>query len=434
MTRAMKDSGIEWIGMIPEHWNVIKAKYIIMQNDGGVWGDEPIEGLENKIVLRSTEQTIDGKWNILEPATRYLNNIPYKAAKIKKGDLLITKSSGSSLHIGKTTLADEYFDTHECYYSNFLQRIHPNNKILAQYLWYIYNSPISREQFVYHQNSTIGIGNINSTDIENIIIPLPKREEQYAIITYLDKKCGEIDAITAKIQEQITTLEEYKKSVISEAVTKGLNPSAPMKNTSNQYWNVIPRNWKLSDIKYLFEIIKRIAEKEGFDILSVTQRGLKIKDISNNEGQIANNYSGYQLVYPTDYVMNHMDLLTGWVDCSKYFGVTSPDYRVFRLRNKENDLTYYKYVFQCCYLNKIFYSLGAGVSNLGRWRLQTDSFNNFMIPVPPIEEQKEIAEYLDAKCTEIENTIEDKQKQIETLEEYKKTLIYEYVTGKKEIA
>ena len=222
MTRAMKDSGVEWIGKIPENWSVLKAKYVIMQNDGGVWGDEPIEGLENKIVLRSTEQTIDGKWNIFEPATRYLNNVPYKAAKIKKGDLLITKSSGSSLHIGKTTLADEYFDTHECYYSNFLQRIHPNNKILAQYLWYIYNSPISREQFVYHQNSTIGIGNINSTDIENIIVPLPKKEEQYAIITYLDKKCGEIDAITAKIQEQIATLEEYKKSVITEAVTKGL--------------------------------------------------------------------------------------------------------------------------------------------------------------------------------------------------------------------
>lgn len=132
---------------------------------------------------------------------------------------------------------------------------------------------------------------------------------------------------------------------------------------------------KLADIKYLFEIVKRIAGEEGYDILSVTQRGLKIKDISNNEGQIANNYSGYQFVYPTDYVMNHMDLLTGWVDCSSMFGVTSPDYRVFRLRDKNNNnLEYYKYVMQCCYLCRIFYSLGQGVSNLGRWRLQTSSF------------------------------------------------------------
>ena len=169
--------------------------------------------------------------------------------------------------------------------------------------------------------------------------------------------------------------------------------------------------------------------------ISVTQKGLKVKDISTNEGQIAESYAGYQFVYPTDYVMNHMDLLTGWVDCSTMFGVTSPDYRVFRLRDKENnDLTYFKYVMQCCYMSRIFYSLGQGVSNLGRWRLQTSAFNNFMIPVPPLEEQCEIAEYLDTKISEIDTIIADKQKQIETIEEYKKSLIFEYVTGKKEVS
>lgn len=161
---------------------------------------------------------------------------------------------------------------------------------------------------------------------------------------------------------------------------------------------------------------------------------MKIKDISRNEGQIAESYANYQFVYPTDYVMNHMDLLTGWVDCSKYFGVTSPDYRVFRLKDKKNNLNYYKYIMQCCYMDRIFYSLGQGVSNLGRWRLQTESFNNFQIPVPPAKEQEQIAKYLDEKCIEIENIILDKQQQLETLEQYKKSLIYEYVTGKKEVS
>ena len=105
----------------------------------------------------------------------------------------------------------------------------------------------------------------------------------------------------------------------------------------------MPQGWKLVDIKYLFDIVKRIAGKEGYDVLSVTQKGLKVKDITSGDGQLADNYSGYQFVYPTDYVMNHMDLLTGWVDCSEFFGVTSPD-------KAANNLVYYKYVMQCCYM------------------------------------------------------------------------------------
>lgn len=206
-----------------------------------------------------------------------------------------------------------------------------------------------------------------------------------------------------------------------------------MKDSGSVYWKYIPANWGLSDIKYLFEIVKRIAGKEGYDILSVTQKGLKIKDMSKNTGQIAESYANYQFVYPTDFVMNHMDLLTGWVDCSKYFGVTSPDYRVFRLKDNRNNLNYFKYVMQCCYMNKIFYSLGRGVSNLGRWRLQTESFNNFKIPVPPYEEQQKISKYLDEKLLEINNIMNQKKNQLETLNQYKKSLIYEYVTGKKEV-
>ena len=207
-----------------------------------------------------------------------------------------------------------------------------------------------------------------------------------------------------------------------------------MKRTDSDVWSEIPVNWELKDIKYMFEIVKRIAGKEGFDVLSVTQRGLKVKDITSGDGQLADSYSGYQFVYPSDYVMNHMDLLTGWVDLSTMFGVTSPDYRVFRLRDKTNNsLDYYKYVMQCCYMNKIFYSLGQGVSNLGRWRLQTSSFNNFKIPVPPTKEQTVIADYLNYVIEETNAIIDAKKEQLETLEEYKKSVIYEYVTGKKEV-
>lgn len=193
-------------------------------------------------------------------------------------------------------------------------------------------------------------------------------------------------------------------------------------------------NWSLSKIKYMFQIKKDIAGQEGYTVLSITQRGVMPKNLSKNEGQIAADYSNYQKVSPGDFAMNHMDLLTGWVDVSKYSGVTSPDYRVFVLNDTENhERRYYLYLLQMCYFNRIFYGLGQGVSGMGRWRLQTDKFLNFEILVPPLKEQIAIADYLDKKCAEEDAIIDKKERLITELEKYKKSLIFEYVTGKKEV-
>lgn len=169
-------------------------------------------------------------------------------------------------------------------------------------------------------------------------------------------------------------------------------------------------------------------------VLSVTQRGIVPKDISKNEGQMATDYSNYQMLNIGEFVMNHMDLLTGWVDVSKYNGVTSPDYRVFMLNDESiSNSRYYLYMFQMCYFNKIFYSLGQGVSEFGRWRLQADKFLDFQVLVPSYEEQGEIADYLDTRIKEIDLLIMAKEKLVLELQEYKKMLIYEYATGKKEV-
>ena len=148
---------------------------------------------------------------------------------------------------------------------------------------------------------------------------------------------------------------------------------------------------------------------------------------------MAQSYEKYQIVNKGDFAMNHMDLLTGWVDISKYDGVTSPDYRVFTLKDKNMERKYFLYVFQSYYKNKVFYGFGQGVSNMGRWRLPAVNFNKITIPVPPIEEQEKIVNYLDLKCNQIDKLIEIKQQKIEKLNEYKKSLIYECVTSKKEI-
>jgi type I restriction enzyme S subunit len=171
-------------------------------------------------------------------------------------------------------------------------------------------------------------------------------------------------------------------------------------------------------MKTLFEIRKRIVGEEGYDVLSVTQKGLRIKDIESNEGQLSMDYSKYQLVEPGDFVMNHMDLLTGWVDIATVSGVTSPDYRVFSTRTPSlvHD-TYFLYVFQNSYKQKVFYTLGQGASQLGRWRLPSEQFYDFILPFPPRQEQVAIGSFLDRETRKIDALLEEQQALIELLNE-----------------
>lgn len=429
--REMKDSGIQWLREYPANWNLIKIKYCLKER---VEKNNPVRttdilSLTAKQGVIPYDQKEGGGNKPKEDVSAYRLAYP--------GDIVMNSMNILSGSVG---LSNYFGCVSPVYY--MLRPIDKSEDV--RFYNYIFQSTVFQRSLYGLGNGILikesGNGKLNTIRMRipidkfgGLFIPVAPIQEQKHIADFLDAKCAEIDALTADIQTQIDTLEQYKRSVITEAVTKGLNPDVEMKDSGNQYWGSIPTNWHLSDIKYLFEIVKRIAGKEGYDILSVTQKGIKIKDISNNEGQVAESYANYQFVYPGDFVMNHMDLLTGWVDCSKLFGVTSPDYRVFRLRDKNNSLNYYKYIMQTCYMNRIFYSLGQGVSNLGRWRLQTSSFNNFMVPVPPVEVQESIATYLDKKCTEINACIDDKQRQLEVLEEYKKSLIYEYVTGKKEV-
>mgnify|MGYP004520190021 CR=1 FL=1 len=413
--REMKDSGIEWIGKIPLNWICSKQKYALSLLNGRAFSDTEFLGEGKYRVLRVG--------NIFTNPVWYYSNLKLDDSKYcDKGDLLYTWSM---------SYAPVIWTGEKVIYHYHIWKVLPRKFINKRFAFYYLQALTLALKSEIHETT---MGFITMGIMNNAYIAYGSLKEQQAIANFLDAKCADIDSLTADIQKQINILKEYKKSVITQAVTKGLDPNVEMKNTASPYWNKIPKKWCLSDIKYIFKIVKRIAGKEGFDILSVTQKGLKIKDTSRNEGQIAENYKGYQFVYPGDFVMNHMDLLTGWVDLSKLFGVTSPDYRVFKLRdNIQNEAGYYKYVMQCCYSCRIFYSLGQGVSTLGRWRLQTSVFNNFLLPVPPTTEQKAIADFLDAKCADIDAAIAGKQKQLDVLKEYKKSLIYEYVTGKKEV-
>lgn len=190
----------------------------------------------------------------------------------------------------------------------------------------------------------------------------------------------------------------------------------------------IPAHWESKRLKLLFEIVKQIANMDGLDVLSVTQKGIRIKDVESNEGQLSMDYSKYQIVHPGDFVMNHMDLLTGYVDVSKYHGVTSPDYRAFRLRDQRNSRRFFLYLLQNCYHQRLFFPFGQGSSHLGRWRLPTESFNEFIFPVPPPEEQTAIAAFLDHETGKIDALVEEQKRLIELLKEKRQAVISHAVT------
>lgn len=202
-----------------------------------------------------------------------------------------------------------------------------------------------------------------------------------------------------------------------------------MKDSGVDWMGEIPCAWDTQKMKFLFAIKKRIAGKEGYTVLSITRKGIVPKNLDSNEGQMAQNYSNYQLVHVGDFAMNHMDLLTGWVDISPYEGVTSPDYRVFVANNQDLvNPRFYLYLFQNCYANRIFYGMGQGVSGLGRWRLPAEQFLNFRIPYPSANEQLNISSILDAKCAEIDKVVEQTRATIEEYKKLKQAIITEAVT------
>lgn len=420
--REMKDSGVEWIGEIPEDWSTSRLGYVC---------DEFI------VPMRDKPQVLDGNipWCRIEDIEgKYLNGTKseqYVSQKTIDEMNLKVYPIGTVINSCSATIGVSAITTCPlCTNQTFIGLV-AGEKISNVYLYYMMNALSEYMKFTGH-GSTITY--ISQDKYKKFGIPLPSIYAQKCIAEYLDSKCTRIDEIIDKQQAIIDKLKEYKLSIITEAVTSGIEPDVEMKDSGSVWFGNIPINWEIKRLKYVFHIQKDIAGEEGHTVLSITQRGIIPKDFSNNEGQFANSYANYQLVHKGDFAMNHMDLLTGWVDISKYEGVTSPDYRVFVLNDKNGMCPeYYLYMMQMCYSARIFYGLGQGVSGMGRWRLQADKFLNFHIPIPPYEEQKLIADYITDKVNHIEAEIDKRNKIVDKYREYKKSLIYEVVTGKKEV-
>mgnify|MGYP005839353805 CR=1 FL=1 len=220
-----KDSSIKWLGRIPAHWEVVPFKTLLARNDSGVWGDDP-DGESDTLVLRSTEQNVDGSWSIDDPAWRKLSAREKSEALLRKTDLVVTKSSGSQLHIGKTSYVDEDVASRRACFSNFMQRLRLKPGNVPRLFWHLMNSPVCRQQFVFLSSTTTGLGNLNGGIIGAVTVPAPPSGEQQAIADVLDQETAKIDALVEKKKRLIELLQEKRTALITHAVTKGL-PAAP---------------------------------------------------------------------------------------------------------------------------------------------------------------------------------------------------------------
>ncbi|MFN4264261.1 MAG: type I restriction endonuclease subunit S [Aquabacterium sp.] len=207
-------------------------------------------------------------------------------------------------------------------------------------------------------------------------------------------------------------------------------PRYPEYKDSGAAWlGQVPSHWSVIRTRWLCQIQKRIVGELGYDVLSITQQGIKVKDIDSNDGQLSMDYSKYQLVEVGDFAMNHMDLLTGYVDIATTRGVTSPDYRVFSIRDRSRVLDkYLLYLFQSCYHDKVFYAFGQGSSQFGRWRLPTENFNDFVVPLPSRDEQLAVVNLLDAELAKIDALVAEQEQLITLLKEKRQAVISHAVT------
>lgn len=414
--RAMRDSGLEWLGEIPAEWSIVKGKHVFALLQRPVRDSDGVITCfrDGEVTLRSNRRT--------EGFTVALKEIGYQG--IEPGDLVVHGMDGFAGSIGISDSRGKASPV-----LNVLDSTQ-NKKFLMYYL----RALAYREVYLALADGIrVRSCNLSWKKIGSLPIALPSPGEQLRIASYLDEKCAQVDRAIEAAEGSIEEYKAYKGSIVSRAVTKGLDKHVEMKDSGIEWLGWIPAHWSKTPIKRMFYISKTIAGKTGFDVLSITQRGLKVKDITSGEGQLAADYSNYQIVEPGDFAMNHMDLLTGWIDVSDRSGVTSPDYRVFKARRENIDKRYYLRVFQYYYFGRIFYGFCKGISSKGRWRLPADAFRNMQAPVPPLDEQRRIANYLDERCAQIDRAISAKKSIIADLKAYKQSLIYEVVTGKREV-
>lgn len=414
-----KSSNVEWIGEIPEHWQTIKIKYSTYVKGRVGWNG-----------LTSSEFLIDG-YSYLVTGTDfkdglvdwekcyYIDQERYEVdpfIQLKENDLLITKDGT----IGKTALVKS-LDKPACLNSGIFVTRPLNGVYITPFMYWILNSFEFKKFFDFTSRGST-ILHLYQNVFEDFIFAYPDIDEQKVIANYLDKKTTEIEELIADKVNLISLLEQEKELTISNAVSKGLNPNVPMKDTKVKWIGEIPKHWEIKKIKYIFTSFdnKRVP-------LSADERGKMSQRIYDYYGAsgVIDKVESY--IFDGDYLLigedgaNLLDRNSDLVfKASGKFWVNN---HAHILQPIKNDIDFYIY-----YLENLDFTMW--ISGSAQPKLTADALNNIRVSVPPIIEQQQIVEYLDKKIAETNETVQIIKDEIELLKEYKETLIYEVITGK----
>lgn len=429
--REMKDSNVNWLNVIPCEWALSRIKYVLNER---IEKNDPIKTKDilsltaKQGVIPLSEKEGGGnkpKEDFTAYKLTYPNDIVINSMNILSGSVGLSKYFGCVSPV--YYMLRPFNDNFDVRYFNYIFQ----TKVFQLSLFGLGNGILIKES---------GNGKFNTIRMRipmekfgNLLIPIPNEKEQQQIADFLDTKCSEIDATAEDIQKEIFLLEDYKKSVITEAVTKGLNPDAEMKDSVIEWIGEIPKDWEVHPVYVYFEEGKtknyRMQEQ---NLLSLSYGRIIRKDINTNGGLLPASFNTYNVVEtgdiiirPTDLQNDKRSLRTGLV---KEQGIITSAYIDLRPQDNVNS-KYYHYLLHSYDIIKVFYNMGNGV----RQGLNFSEFAKLLLLEPTTVEQQQIADYLDTQCSEIDTLIADKKRQLDILADYKKSLIYEYVTGKKEV-
>lgn len=429
--REMKDSGIEWIGRVPVTWDVFRNKNAFSFNKEIV-GDRSsatqLLSLTTKGIKKKDINSAEGK--LPETFDTYqVVNVDDLVMCLFDLDVSAV-FSGLSPYSGMISPAYKVITCTE--------------KIMPKYADYWFQYVGHGRKFNHYAKNLRFT--LNFDEFSSLPMLYPPISEQKKITDYLDKKCSKIDEIIEKQQAIIEKLKEYKLSIITEAVTKGLNPNAEMKDSGVEWLGKYPAHWNYYAFKnVLFERNEKNMPIKTDERLSLSiDKGVTLySEKTTNLDRYKDDVSQYKIAHAGDLIMNSMNMIVGAVGVSDYFGCVSPAYYTY-YDTEQDHITarYCDYLIRCKTMRKVLHSLGKGILSIDRGddrintcrlKVSRNDLRQLKIPVPPISEQREIVTYLEEKEKFIDKTIKDREIVIAKLQEYKKSLIYEVVTGKKEV-
>ncbi|WP_244940822.1 restriction endonuclease subunit S [Leisingera aquaemixtae] len=402
-----------------------RLKHFLERNDGGCWGDDPT-GIDDTIVLRSTEQSANGVWRIADPAVRHVSASERKSKTIDLNDIIITKSSGSADHIGKASIADQTVAELGAVFSNFMQRIRVKRDASPRYVWHLLNSSVARYHYNVYATSTSGLGNLNGTIVGNLPFPVQDLVTQRQIADFLDRETARIDLLIEKKRRLVALLGEKAEETVRQCVSWGLDPSVSKKPSRVPAGDDLAEHWSEQPLSTICRFVQGKAHEpfieEDGEYICVTARF-----VSTNGEKYRRCTKNLTPAKMNDIAMVMSDLPNGralarafLVDRNQLYAINQ---RVCVITVQEGDPRFFYYQ-----LNRNLQLLRYN-DGFNQTHLPNRAFTKLYLKVPPIDEQKRIADYLDTVSQRTTVLSRKTDISIERLKEYRSALITAAVTG-----